>query len=75
MGFVDLMVWPWFERVPSMQDLKNVDFSKQRYPKLNAWFDAMMADPAVKETAYSKEVLTQFFESYAKGAADYDVGL
>jgi len=76
-GFVDLMVWPWFERLKAFAQVFNMidDITRARYPRLSAWGDRMSADPAVKATTYPKELFVKFLEGAAAGAANYDEGL
>ena len=76
MGFVDLMIWPWFERLPAMKEAFNLtDVTKERFPKLTAWSERMLADTDVKATCYSKELLVKFFNGVLEGNANYDEGL
>ncbi|OQV25545.1 putative Pyrimidodiazepine synthase [Hypsibius exemplaris] len=71
-GYVDLMVWPWFERLPALASLSEgaFDFSSARYPKLVAWSEALLSDPDIKATTYSKELFAQFIKG-----RDGDAGL
>jgi len=77
LGYVDLMVWPWFERLPALAAARDnvFEFSGKKYPKLFAWTQAMLEDPAVKATTYSKELFVQFLKTVIAGAMTGDVGL
>ncbi|GAV03484.1 hypothetical protein RvY_13901 [Ramazzottius varieornatus] len=74
-GFVDLMVWPWFERLPAIQRIAAIRFSPEHHPKILAWMDRMLTIPAVKMTAYDTEERLAFLESRKAGAINFDVGL
>ncbi|KAM5141300.1 glutathione S-transferase omega-1-like [Mantella aurantiaca] len=69
-SFIDYMVWPWFERYSAygVKDLfKNT-------PKVKAWHDRMLQDPAVKATFTKPEVLLEVLKLYSQDsweAADY----
>ncbi|XP_055335782.1 glutathione S-transferase omega-1-like [Paramacrobiotus metropolitanus] len=76
MGFVDLMVWPWFERLPALKEMKELDITKERFPKLAAWAEAMLSDPVVKEITYPKETFQEFLKgAMDNGNYDCDAGL
>ncbi|GAU92720.1 hypothetical protein RvY_04767 [Ramazzottius varieornatus] len=68
-GFVDLMVWPWFERLASLADARpgalQIDFSC--YPKIKLWMERKLNDPDVKDTAYSQETFTTFLKARWRG--------
>ncbi|XP_055335799.1 glutathione S-transferase omega-1-like [Paramacrobiotus metropolitanus] len=76
MGFVDLMVWPWFERLPALSDMKELDITKERYPKVAAWAQAMLSDPVAQEITYPKETFQEFLKGLMNnGNVNCDVGL
>jgi glutathione S-transferase len=66
-GMLDYMIWPWFERLPTMYTL-----SADTYPNLTDWFNRMQHEPAVKETLISKENHLKFYHGYRTGQVDYD---
>ncbi|OWA50555.1 putative Glutathione S-transferase omega-1 [Hypsibius exemplaris] len=41
-GFVDLMVWPFFERIPAIGRLTGLDISAAHYPNVFAWMERML---------------------------------
>ncbi|GAU92719.1 hypothetical protein RvY_04766 [Ramazzottius varieornatus] len=77
MGFVDLMVWPWFERLESIAEGSSeaFKFEESRYPKIKAWMDRMLADPDVKATTYSKDDFVAFSKSVKEGKQNGNIGL
>ena len=75
MGFVDLMIWPWFERLDSFAEVSSGAFEPNIYPKLNAWMDRMLSDPDVKATTYTKEVFVAFMKGYKEGKQNANIGL
>jgi glutathione S-transferase len=64
---LDFMVWPWFERLPVVYPL-----SADVHPNLTNWFNLMHKEPAVKETAFSKEIHLKFYEGYLNAKPVYD---
>lgn len=58
------------------EDLKDYKLDRNRYPKLNAYIDAMKSLPAVRETLISKEKHLYFINEFlARREPDYEVGL
>ena len=66
-GMLDFMLWPWIERLPTVCPL-----SAEVHPNLTNWFNLMQLDPAVKETAFSKEMHLKFYEGYLNAKPVYD---
>ncbi|CAK8683770.1 unnamed protein product [Clavelina lepadiformis] len=68
-GFTDYMIWPHLERlalaVPSIL---------KEYALLQAYFDRMGEDKAVKACRHVVDHYNQFIEGYAKGNVVYDIG-
>ena len=64
---LDFMVWPWFERLPLVYTL-----SAEVHPNLANWFNLMLQEPAIKETACSKETHLKFYEGYLNSKPVYD---
>lgn len=76
MGFVDLMVWPWMERLPSVKGALDVpEINRERYPRLMAWAHRMLKEPGVKATTYPKELFAKFMTGVIEGKVNYDEGL
>ncbi|XP_028413579.1 glutathione S-transferase omega-1-like [Dendronephthya gigantea] len=67
-GMLDFMVWPWFERLPTIYSL-----SADAYPCLANWFNLMQNEPGIKETAFSKEKHLKFYEGYLTGKLEYEL--
>lgn len=66
-GFVDYMIWPWFERTdafPFILGDKYKELDKIRYCKLLEWKDLMKQDQAVKATILSGDDHYKFFQAY-----------
>ena len=73
---VDYHIWPWYERVPALEQITGVDFlPKERFPKLNRWMEAMLKEPAVQESWLPTSLHIQFMTSFATGSPHYDAGL
>lgn len=73
---VDYHIWPWYERIPALEEITQVEFLPQsQFPKLNRWIDAMLATPAVRDSWLPKSLHIDFFVSFATGTPDYDAGL
>ncbi|XP_063818079.1 glutathione S-transferase omega-1-like isoform X2 [Pseudophryne corroboree] len=69
-SMTDYMFWPWFERF----NVFAVKDYLEKTPYLNAWYNLMLQDPAVKSTLTEPDVLVAFFKLYAEndlGAVDY----
>lgn len=76
-GMLDYMIWPWFERFPTLKvlfpNLYDYENGKQEHPRLESWRKAMKEDPAVKEYYLSTEVHIKFVQSYMEGSPNYDI--
>lgn len=71
MAFVDLMVWPWFERIPAIEKFRQVSVtSEERHPKLTHWCKLMGEEAAVQATGYSADLYVDFFRT-----RDFNTGL
>jgi pyrimidodiazepine synthase len=62
-GFVDLMVWPWFERLPAVEKYRDISLPVERFPRISDWCERMRVNPAVKLTAQSTEIYTEFYKT------------
>ncbi|XP_075204655.1 glutathione S-transferase omega-1-like isoform X2 [Anomaloglossus baeobatrachus] len=59
-SMIDYMIWPWFERFTLFDALEFLE----KTPLVNAWYERMLQDPAVKETFTEPEVLVGFAKLY-----------
>ena len=63
-GFADLMVWPWFERLPAIEIFRDMQIlSSDRFPKISAWSDQMRSHKTIASTGYSTDLYVQFYKS------------
>ncbi|OQV25592.1 putative Glutathione S-transferase omega-1 [Hypsibius exemplaris] len=69
-GFIDLMIWPWFERLPAVEKFRGVPFNAERHPKLTAWCAKMRDHPQIKTSIYPTELHLQYFQT-----RNFNVGL
>ncbi|XP_783642.2 glutathione S-transferase omega-1 [Strongylocentrotus purpuratus] len=67
-GMVDLMVWPWIERMHVLGAVIIDDF----VPEFKAWVDRMGTVPAVQACRISKEKLSEMYTGYFARNAVYD---
>jgi len=76
-GWVDYMVWPFLERLEATALMTNgkVAVTKEKYPKLAAYFERMKQRPEVKAIYRTPEDHIAFFKTAVSGAANYDYGL
>lgn len=75
-GFVDLMIWPWFERFESLKPLAANKLEETRFPKLIEWQKRMLEVPAVKETLSDPVQMVEFYKvSLTNKEPNYDIGL
>ena len=73
---VDYHMWPWFERLPALQQITgDVIVDPQLFPKMSRWMAAMLEEPAVRESWLPTSLHLQFFVSFATGTPNYDAGL
>ncbi|KAL3859756.1 hypothetical protein ACJMK2_009954 [Sinanodonta woodiana] len=73
---VDFMIWPWFERLPLLnQVLPETRLTQDRFPSLLAWTREMYLLPAVKSTMYDFKTHRAFMDGVRDGNPDYDYGL
>ncbi|CAD0200898.1 unnamed protein product [Chrysodeixis includens] len=72
-GFADYMIWPWFERLITMDD-ERIKMDEQKYKLLLAYVQDMLQDPVVSEYLISKEVFQTFHNAYKVGEKpNYDL--
>jgi len=76
-GWLDYMLWPWFERVASYggvyQDEPGLVFPSEKVPLLSSWIEEMEKDPAVAQYALPTQVHTDFIKTLVTGSPNYDL--
>ncbi|KAH8257167.1 hypothetical protein KR038_005094, partial [Drosophila bunnanda] len=74
-GIVDYMIWPWFERFPSMKinTEQKYELDAKRFAKLLKWRDLVAQDEAVKKTALDVQLHAEFQKSKTLGKPQYDI--
>jgi len=75
-GWLDYMVWPWFERVHSYSTIfkGELEFPRESFPLLDQWMERMEKDPAVSEYFLDTETHAQFIQSLAvNGVPNYNI--
>ncbi|XP_075204652.1 glutathione S-transferase omega-1-like isoform X1 [Anomaloglossus baeobatrachus] len=71
-SMIDYMIWPWFERFIIFDVLEFLE----KTPLINAWFELMLQDPAVKETFTEPDVHVTIVKLYGQDVSDAcDYGL
>lgn len=75
-GMADFHFWPWFERIPAIEQLNGREFMpKETYPALNQWVQNMEELEAVKQTKLPVDWHLQFIFSLKQRDPQYDIGL
>ncbi|KAH8406907.1 hypothetical protein KR222_011330, partial [Zaprionus bogoriensis] len=74
-GFVDYMIWPWFERILALPLFlkEGYSFDKQRFAKISGWIELLLKDEVVKSFYVTPEQHVEFWNSRKTGAAKYDL--
>ncbi|XP_052845912.1 pyrimidodiazepine synthase-like [Drosophila gunungcola] len=74
-GIVDYMIWPWFERFPSMKlnTKQRYELDAKRFEKLLKWRDLVAQDEAVQKTALDVQLHAEFQKSKTVGNPQYDI--
>ncbi|CAG9793942.1 unnamed protein product [Diatraea saccharalis] len=74
-GYVDYMIWPWFERITLIDAVQaHVAIDQQKYKLLTEYIAEMFKDPAVSQYLIPKEVISTFMDNYKKKVPlNYDV--
>lgn len=76
LAMVDMMLWPWCERLGVFQKpAPSVVPSESTFPKVLAWTQAMLQQPAVKATSFDVDTHLKFYMTYTGGNVNYDIGL
>jgi hypothetical protein len=72
----DLHIWPFFERVPAVAALYNLELlPAASFPRLTAWITAMENTNAVKKCRVSADAHRRYVESFLSGEPNYDLEL
>jgi glutathione S-transferase len=75
-SLLDLVIWPWFERIPAVTLLRPVcAMNKARFPKLTAWQMVMKKLPAVKACLIDVQSHAVVIRSFADKKPNYGYGL
>eukprot|EP00916_Digyalum_oweni_P011515 GHVL01019164.1.p1 GENE.GHVL01019164.1~~GHVL01019164.1.p1 ORF type:complete len:217 (-),score=13.71 GHVL01019164.1:1240-1890(-) len=75
-AMIDFMLWPWFERIGLLKSAApDLLPSATKFPKLFAWTQAMLQEPAVKATLFDLDTHMIFVQSSKDGKPNYDIGL
>ncbi|KAM3966349.1 pyrimidodiazepine synthase-like [Aphomia sociella] len=75
-GYVDYMIWPWFERLLLLDLDERIKISGEKYKSLLAYLNLMFEDPAVSQYLIPKDVLQKFLDGYKSSDLnniDYDI--
>ncbi|XP_030570781.1 pyrimidodiazepine synthase [Drosophila novamexicana] len=74
-GFVDYMIWPWFERLAVLKYVlgERYSFDSQRFAKLSAWIELLLKDDVVKTFFATPEQHVEFWRTRKAGNASYDL--
>ncbi|KAH8360460.1 hypothetical protein KR200_005578, partial [Drosophila serrata] len=74
-GIVDYMIWPWFERFPSMKinTEQKYELDAKRFAKLLKWRDLVAQDETVRKTALDVQLHAEFQKSKTLGKPQYDI--
>ncbi|XP_016978847.1 pyrimidodiazepine synthase [Drosophila rhopaloa] len=74
-GFVDYMIWPWFERL-SVIKLKlpeEYNFDEKRFSKIAQWIALLKEDSVVKSFYATPENHNEFWRTRKAGNTNYDL--
>ncbi|CAF3755969.1 unnamed protein product [Rotaria sp. Silwood1] len=71
-AMVDYMLWPWFERLPLLNDVGYQFNNDGKLPKLAAWIKAMEADKNVQQVKVPLEITRKYMNAYIQGKPEYD---
>ncbi|XP_068143251.1 pyrimidodiazepine synthase [Drosophila tropicalis] len=74
-GIVDYMIWPWFERIPSLKYTteQKYELDAKRFGQLLKWRNLVAQDDAVKKSAQDPQVHAKFQLSKLEGRPNYDI--
>nr|UEN71127.1 glutathione S transferase-O4 [Glyphodes pyloalis] len=76
-GYVDYMIWPWFERILMLKGVNGrIPIEGEKFKLILTYFDDMFVDPAVSQYLLPEEVVQKFFAAYSSGNINnYDIYL
>ncbi|XP_034105045.1 pyrimidodiazepine synthase isoform X1 [Drosophila albomicans] len=74
-GIVDYMIWPWFERFPSLKynTEQGYELDAKRFQNLLKWRELLAQDETVKATATDVQLHVKFQQSKLQGKPNYDI--
>ncbi|CAD6190347.1 unnamed protein product [Caenorhabditis auriculariae] len=72
-GYVDFLIFPFFERIWWVSDIAGFAFPSPDHPKVAKWFKATSELPEIARVIQPLEKGHLFIKSYADGKPDYDV--
>ncbi|CAH0729870.1 unnamed protein product, partial [Brenthis ino] len=73
-GYVDYMIWPWFEKIDAMKTVdEKLIIDPVKYKKLVEYISNMFQDPAVSEYLVPPSILLKYFEGYKTGYPNYEL--
>ncbi|XP_017042580.1 pyrimidodiazepine synthase isoform X1 [Drosophila ficusphila] len=74
-GIVDYMLWPWFERFPSMKlnTEQKYELDANRFANLLKWRELVAQNYAVQTTALDVQLHAEFQKSKTFGNPQYDI--
>lgn len=76
-GYLDYMLWPWYERVTIYKDVyqgePGLEFPFSRLPLLSGWMERMREDPAVEQYLLAQQVHIDFVKTVVSGTPNYDL--
>ncbi|GAU94548.1 hypothetical protein RvY_06303 [Ramazzottius varieornatus] len=77
MGYVDLMIYPWFDRAPFYLKFVGIDWQEilDRVDRIMQWRERMLSDMAVRLTSYPEECWVALLEARRAKAMHADVAL
>lgn len=73
-GMLDLMIWPWLERIPLLATLGGDSFTlpSKRLPNLTNWTAAMLSQEPVRNSYLKPEIHAKFMASRKMNNPIYD---
>jgi len=76
-GWLDYMIWPWFERINIYQMVykgeAQLSYPTTRFPLLTAWMSNVRTDPAVEQYLLDDETHAKFVRTLVSGSPNYDL--
>jgi len=76
-GWLDYMLWPWFERISIyplvFKDESRLAFQPSKFPLLASWISKMKSDPAVAQYILEDDVHVEFMKTMVAGTPNYNL--